>query len=83
MASAMSTSSIFERWSPMAIVCAWKRLWVSSSRFVFAAHDGIHGPEPWVSDGTAAGTRLLRDLCPGACAGWEAFGLAHRPSSTR
>ncbi|HEX5716945.1 MAG TPA: hypothetical protein VF179_12350, partial [Thermoanaerobaculia bacterium] len=37
--------------------------------FVFAAHDGIHGPEPWVSDGTPGGTRLMRDLCPGACAG--------------
>lgn len=47
------------------------------ARFVFAAHDGPHGPEPWVSDGTPAGTRLLRDLCPGPCAGIEALGLAH------
>jgi len=47
------------------------------SRFVFAAHDGIHGPEPWVSDGTFEGTRLLRDLCPGPCAGIEALGPAH------
>lgn len=45
-------------------------------RFVFAAHDGVHGAEPWVSDGTAGGTRLLRDLCPGPCAGGEALGLA-------
>ncbi|MEA2559793.1 MAG: hypothetical protein QOH06_1297 [Acidobacteriota bacterium] len=42
--------------------------------FVFAAQDGVHGPEPWVSDGTAGGTRLLRDLCPGACAGIDALG---------
>jgi ELWxxDGT repeat protein len=45
-------------------------------RFIFAVHDGIHGPEPWVSDGTYAGTRLLRDLCPGPCAGIDALGLA-------
>jgi len=25
------------------------------------------GAEPWVSDGTASGTHLLGDLCPGAC----------------
>ena len=49
----------------------------SKGQFVFAAHDGVHGPEPWVSDGTPAGTRLLRDLCPGPCAGVDILGLAH------
>ncbi len=33
---------------------------------VFAADDGTHGQEPWVTDGTTAGTRLLADLVPGA-----------------
>lgn len=37
------------------------------SRMVFSANDGVHGAEPWITDGTPAGTRLLRDLCPGAC----------------
>jgi ELWxxDGT repeat protein len=32
---------------------------------VFAADDGEHGVEPWRSDGTAAGTRLLGDIHPG------------------
>ncbi|MCA9158503.1 MAG: choice-of-anchor J domain-containing protein, partial [Planctomycetales bacterium] len=32
----------------------------------FAADDRIHGSELWVSDGTAAGTRLVRDLNPGS-----------------
>jgi ELWxxDGT repeat protein len=40
------------------------------SRMVFAADDGVHGAEPWVTDGTPAGTRLLRDVCPGSCWSW-------------
>src|SRR4051812_29108213 len=32
----------------------------------FAANDGKHGTELWKSDGTADGTRLVRDLNPGA-----------------
>lgn len=47
-------------------------------RLVFAAHDGVHGAEPWVSDGTPGGTRLLRDLCPGRCAGVDTLGLVHQ-----
>jgi ELWxxDGT repeat protein len=35
------------------------------SLLVFRADDGSHGHEPWVSDGTAAGTRMLRDVMPG------------------
>jgi uncharacterized repeat protein (TIGR02059 family) len=31
-------------------------------RFVFAANNGTSGTEPWISDGTDAGTVLLRDL---------------------
>jgi ELWxxDGT repeat protein len=30
-----------------------------------AANDGVHGSEPWKSDGTAEGTVLLRDVMPG------------------
>jgi ELWxxDGT repeat protein len=32
---------------------------------VFAAGDGVHGWEPWRSDGTEAGTFMLRDVYPG------------------
>src|SRR5215216_3894977 len=33
----------------------------------FANDDGIHGSEIWRTDGTAAGTRLVKDVCPGSC----------------
>jgi len=36
------------------------------STVLFAADDGVNGRELWVSDGTAPGTRLVRDLRPGA-----------------
>ena len=31
-------------------------------RVIFAANDGIHGWEPWISDGTVEGTRMIIDL---------------------
>ncbi len=39
---------------------------VAGSHLVFAIDDGVHGREPWTSDGTASGTVLLRDVFPGA-----------------
>lgn len=32
---------------------------------VFAASDEDHGAEPWISDGTEAGTVMLQDIAPG------------------
>lgn len=32
---------------------------------IFFADDGTHGSEPWITDGTEAGTQLLRDVRPG------------------
>jgi ELWxxDGT repeat protein len=38
---------------------------VVGDRLYFWADDGVHGYEPWVSDGTEAGTRMLADVNPG------------------
>lgn len=46
-------------------------------KMVFGANDGPHGVEPWITDGTRAGTRLLRDVCPGACSSSPTFWLNH------
>ena len=43
-------------------------LWVLAAvgdRVYFVADDGVHGREPWVTEGTQATTRLLADLRPG------------------
>jgi ELWxxDGT repeat protein len=40
------------------------RLEALGSRVVFLGYDGEHGQEPWVSDGTPDGTRMLKDVNP-------------------
>ena len=37
---------------------------LGGGRAIFMADDGIHGTEPWVTDGTAEGTRMVADLRP-------------------
>lgn len=40
-------------------------LFACEDRILFVASTAAEGAEPWVSDGTAAGTHLLADLTPG------------------
>ena len=43
-----------------------------AGRLYFPGRDAAHGRELWSTDGTAAGTRRVKDLCPGACDGGPA-----------
>ena len=36
----------------------------------FSATEALHGEELWRTDGTAAGTELVADICPGHCSSW-------------
>ncbi len=45
-------------------------------RVVFWTDDGSHGFEPWITDGTAAGTSLLKDINPGRPGSSEPRGTA-------
>lgn len=48
---------------PQAVAAHWPPVHgVLGDLFLFTADDGFHGSEPWISDGTPAGTRMLRDL---------------------
>src|SRR5258708_34534708 len=46
-----------------------------------ATQQGGSGTEPWVTDGTASGTQLLADVCPGACSSSPQFlrGVGNAP----
>jgi len=46
-------------------------------RMFFRADDGVHGMELWVSDGTASGTRLVKDIGPGMLSSDPSPGIAH------
>ena len=47
-----------------------KHIGNSWGKVLFTADDGVHGRELWVSDGTAAGTFLVKDINPGAADGY-------------
>ena len=43
----------------------WNSVAALGDELVFAADDGVHGVEPWITDGTALGTRMILDLQTG------------------
>lgn len=47
--------------------------WLAGGLWLFTHDDGIHGLEPWLTDGTVSGTRLLADLFPGPIGGNASF----------
>ena len=46
---------------------------VTQGRMYFAADDGIHGAELWVTNGTASGTRIIKDINPGQAGSFPKF----------
>jgi ELWxxDGT repeat protein len=42
---------------------------IGNGQAVFQANDGVHGMELWITDGTVAGTTLLKDTNPGSANG--------------
>jgi len=50
------------------------RLRVVADRLYFWGHDAAHGSEPWVSDGTVEGTRIVRDVRPGPDSSFPGLG---------
>ncbi|HEY6141303.1 MAG TPA: ELWxxDGT repeat protein [Thermoanaerobaculia bacterium] len=44
---------------------------LDSNHALFVANDNVHGNELWITDGTAAGTRMVKDVTPGAKGTWS------------
>ncbi|MEP2773688.1 MAG: ELWxxDGT repeat protein [Fulvivirga sp.] len=57
-----------------------EKLIVYNGKLLFTANDGVVGNELWVSDGTEAGTTLLKDINPGAT---NSFPLNLTPTDSR
>ncbi len=62
------TSAGTFRISPVggSLAAGWMEPFGSDGHLLFFFDDGVHGYEPWISDGSLAGTQLLIDLRPGA-----------------
>ncbi len=48
------------------------RLLALGSNLVLFANDGVHGLEPWISDGSGPGTSMISDFNPGSANGVDA-----------
>lgn len=68
-AAALGTPFMVKDINPGAASSAPQKLLAIGNRLFFGATDGVLGLEPRVSDGTALGTTLLRDVNPGSSSG--------------
>ncbi|MCB9378751.1 MAG: hypothetical protein H6511_08285 [Holophagales bacterium] len=56
---------------------AWSAIATAGGLVYFAADDGVHGLELWATNGTAQGTRLVRDIRPGIAPSRPGFFFTH------
>lgn len=59
---------------PLVAVDTFVTLTAAGGRVFWVASEAATGAEPWTSDGTVAGTHLLKDICPGPCLGISPLG---------
>ncbi|MBK7001377.1 MAG: DUF4347 domain-containing protein [Rhodoferax sp.] len=68
-----------------AAVQGWNQTLEANTRYLFATTDSTSGNELWISDGTTAGTKLLKDIYPGTSGsipnGFFSFGQGNWPGS--
>ena len=51
---------------PLEFVFYHAMIPLPNGRILFSGHDETHGWEPWVSDGTVAGTQMVKDISAGS-----------------
>lgn len=52
-----------------------------NNKMIFAGSDGVHGTEPFITDGTIAGTKMIKDLNPNSYSIYNDYD--YRPSFTK
>lgn len=62
----MQNQSVVKNINPGAADAEPEGLTAWNGKVYFVATDGVHGFEPWVSDGTESGTYMLKDINPGS-----------------
>jgi ELWxxDGT repeat protein len=70
-AAAFGVPALLKDINPGAGASSPQSFFVLGNKLVFFANDGTTGTEPWVTDGSAPGTFLLRDVWPGPNGGFN------------
>ena len=60
-----ASASMLYKWTYHGDYTLNKLYVLNGNQLLFTGFDSAHGKELWTSDGTAAGTKLLKDIAPG------------------